>query len=189
MEQWAPLLREEGVELTFAPFLSHREMAALYRPGHIWTKVHGTLAGYLRRFAEVRRTSGYDVMYVYREGGLLAPAWLERRLCHGLPLVYDFDDAIYLPAASGANGWAAFVKSRRKVAVLCGMARHVTVGNEILASFARSASRSVTVIPSTVDTNVYTVGPRRQNLLPVVGWTGSATTVPHRHTCGRWRLR
>jgi hypothetical protein len=35
----------------------------------------------------------------------LGPAWIERLLASRVPIVYDFDDAIYLPATSAANAW------------------------------------------------------------------------------------
>ena len=44
-----------------------------------------------------------DVTYVYRECALLAPGWLDCLLAGGAPFVFDFDDAIYLPAASEAS--------------------------------------------------------------------------------------
>lgn len=182
IEQWAPLLREEGIDVTFAPFLSSRGMDVLYRRGHTWTKVRETARGYLLRLGEVLRPGSHDVAYVYREAALLGPPWIERLVSRKLPLVYDFDDAIYLPSTSGANAWAAVLKSPRKAAALCRLARHVTVGNETLAAFAAPLSRAVTIIPSTIDTAVYTVRHRAPNPRPVVGWTGSVTTVPHIRT-------
>jgi glycosyltransferase involved in cell wall biosynthesis len=59
------------------------------------------------------------------------------------------------------------------------VARHVTVGNEFLARYARDRARNVTVIPSTIDTDAYQIRPRARNRVPVIGWTGSVTTVPY----------
>jgi glycosyltransferase involved in cell wall biosynthesis len=53
------------------------------------------------------------------------------------------------------------------------------VGNELLAEFAGEYTRTVSIVPSTIDTDLYRVQPRPQNQLPIVGWTGSATTLPH----------
>jgi glycosyltransferase involved in cell wall biosynthesis len=55
----------------------------------------------------------------------------------------------------------------------------VTVGNEILARYAKDRAREVSVIPSTIDTDVYQIQPRDKNRVPVIGWTGSVTTVPY----------
>jgi len=179
IEQWAPRLRSEGIELTFSPFLSARGMDVLYRRGHAPTKARETARGYLRRLGELGRLGGYDVAYVYREAALLGPAWIEKRLARRLPVVFDFDDAIYLPAHAEANAAARFLKRPGKAAEVCRLARHVTVGNETLAEFARRHAAAVTVIPSTIDTDAYVVRARPPNPRPVVGWTGSGTTVPY----------
>jgi glycosyltransferase involved in cell wall biosynthesis len=93
--------------------------------------------------------------------------------------VFDFDDAIYLADTSRANAWSRGLKSGTKVETICRVASHVTVGNEFLARYARDVARDVTIIPSTIDTDIYQIQPRAKNRVPVIGWTGSVTTVPH----------
>jgi glycosyltransferase involved in cell wall biosynthesis len=178
IEQWAPLLARDGLQVNFAPFLTGHALDVLYRRGHRWAKLGFTLNGYARRLAATLRGQA-DVLFVYRESSPLAPAWFERLAFRDAPVVFDFDDAIYLPDASAANPWTRHVKSARKVAALCRRSRHVTVGSNELAAFAAKHSASVTVLPSTIDTDVYTVEPRPPNSRPVIGWTGSPTTVPH----------
>ncbi len=179
IEQWAPLLDRESVHVTFSPFLSRRGMEVLYEHGHAATKARETLRGYLTRLAEAFRSVAADVIFVYREAALLGPAWIEQILALRRPLVFDFDDAIYLADTSRANAWSRILKSATKVETICRVARHVTVGNEVLAGFARDRARRVTVIPSTIDTDVYQIQPRPRNRVPVIGWTGSVTTVPY----------
>ena len=99
-------------------------------------------------------------------------------------MVFDFDDAIYLPTASPANAWAAALRSPDKTDGLCRRARHVTVGNEHLAQYARERNPAVTVVPSTIDTDVYVPRERAPQPTPVVGWTGSLTTLPHLQALG-----
>ena len=169
----------ENVLVTFSPFLSHAAMDILHCPGHRWRKALSTLSGYARRLFQALQPGAHDVAFVYREAALLGPAWIERAISRKLPVVYDFDDAIYLPAASAANAWAAAFRSPKKVDAICGLSRHVVVGNERLADYARSRSLSVTVIPSTIDTAAYQVRRSRSRGRPVVGWTGSTTTLPY----------
>jgi glycosyltransferase involved in cell wall biosynthesis len=179
IEQWAPLLRREGVYVTLSPFLSRRGMDVLFEPGYVAVKAGETLRGYLRRLAEALRSISADVIFVYREAALLGPTWIERLLTLRRPLVFDFDDAIYLNDTSQANAWSRRLKPSAKAATLCRLARHVTVGNEFLAKFARDHAREVTVIPSTIDTDFYRIEPRARNRVPVIGWTGSVTTAPY----------
>jgi glycosyltransferase involved in cell wall biosynthesis len=152
-------------------------MEVLYEPGHVGVKVRETLRGYLRRLAETLRSASADVIFVYREAALLGPAWIEQLLALRRPLVFDFDDAIYLADTSRANAWSRMLKPVTKVETICRVARHVTVGNEFLARFAKDHAREVTVVPSTIDTDVYQIQPRARNRVPVIGWTGSRTTA------------
>jgi glycosyltransferase involved in cell wall biosynthesis len=179
IEQWAPLLCRAGVHVTFSPFLSRRGMDLLYEPGHVAAKAQEVLRGYLKRLADALLPGSADVIFVYREAALLGPAWIEQILSLRRPLVFDFDDAIYLADTSPANAWSRRLKSVSKVETICRVARHVTVGNEFLAGYAKDRAREVTVIPSTIDTDVYQIQPRARNRVPVIGWTGSATTVPY----------
>lgn len=48
IEQWAPLLRGNGIELQFAPFLTEAEMTAVYSAGW-WPKGAALVAAYTRR--------------------------------------------------------------------------------------------------------------------------------------------
>ena len=178
IEQWAPLLRRGGLQVTLSPFLSRRGMDLLYEPGHVARKAQEVLRGYLKRLTDAVCLGSADVIFVYREAALLGPAWIERFLALRRPLVFDFDDAIYLADTSQANAWSRGLKSVTKVETICRVASHVTVGNEFLARYAKDRARRVTVIPSTIDTDAYQIQPRAQNRVPMIGWTGSMTTVP-----------
>ncbi len=179
IEQWTPVLQREGVHVTLSPFLPRRSMELLYERGHVREKAWGVLRGYLRRFAEVFRPMSAGVIFIYREAAFLGPAWVEWLLALRRPLVFDFDDAIYLADTSQANAWSRGLKSTAKVETICRLARHVVVGNEFLARHAKDWATEVTVVPSTIDTDLYQVQPRARNRVPVVGWTGSVTTVRH----------
>jgi glycosyltransferase involved in cell wall biosynthesis len=180
IEQWAPLLSREDVHVTFSPFLSQRAMDLLYRKGNTLLKIAATIRGYVKRFKEAHRVDSYDLAFVFREAALLAPAVVDRRILGGLPWVLDFDDAIYLRSANEPSRWVGWLKDTGKTDALCRVARHVTVGNETLAKHARPISRAVTVVPTTIDTDAYVPEERRTaNLRPVVGWSGSLTTLPY----------
>ena len=179
IEQWAPRLAQDGVEVQLSPFLDDGAMDVLYAPGRVAAKAAGVLRGFGRRIRQLPRLAGFDAAYVYREAALLGPAWVERAVARRLPVVYDFDDAIYLPAASAPNARMSFLKDPGKAATLCRLAAHVTVGNDHLAAFARRHARQATVIPSTIDTEQYVPRPRAPAARPVIGWTGSPTTMPY----------
>jgi glycosyltransferase involved in cell wall biosynthesis len=177
LEQWAPLLASSGVSVTYSAFLSPSDFDLLYEPGRIARKGLAVLTGYAGRLRLLRTLGRFDVAYVYREAALLGSAWLEALIARRCPIVFDFDDAIYLSATSDANRAFGFLKRPGKVAALCKLASAVTVGNDTLAAFARCHAARVEVIPSTIDTDIYRVVHRDTNPRPVIGWTGSPTTA------------
>jgi glycosyltransferase involved in cell wall biosynthesis len=99
----------------------------------------------------------------------------------GIPIVYDFDDAIFLPNVSDANKAIGFLKNPGRVATILKLSTEVIVGNEFLAAYARRHAASVTVIPTAVDTSRFRprADPRRDDGELVVGWIGSPTTFPY----------
>jgi len=184
IEQWAPLLRAEGIDVAFSPFMSPAAMDVLYRGGHMGQKIGAMLRGYLKRVGETLSRRPAEVVFVYREASLLAPPLLEYLVARRTALVLDFDDAIYLADTSAANAWSRVLKWKAKTEMICHVARHVTVGNEFLARFAREHAPAVTVVPTTIDTDLYTMRSRPRNQRPVVGWSGSATTLPYLRVLG-----
>lgn len=177
MEQWAPLLAAEGVSVTHSPFLDGPALDVLYRPGHAAQKASAVFSGYVRRLRELAAFGRFDVLFVYREAAMLGTAWIESLAARKRPIVFDFDDAIYVPTTSDANRAFGFLKRTSKVPAICRLARAVTVGNEALAAFAREHSTHVEIVPTTIDTETYQVVARRPNARPVIGWTGSTTTA------------
>jgi glycosyltransferase involved in cell wall biosynthesis len=179
IEQWTPLLQQEGLGVTFSSFLAPSAMKVLYGRGRNIAKVWETFRGYLGRLRMLRTLPSYDVVFVHREAALLGSARLERAVARRLPVVYDFDDAIYLGPANTVNPWAASLRDSGKTEALCRLACHVTVGNDILAEYARPRASAVTVLPTTIDTEAYVVRERRARSRAVLGWSGSVTTLPY----------
>lgn len=183
IEQWEPRLRRAGVEITYRPFEDEELHAVLYRPGQTARKVGLLLRALARRAGHLRDLRRFDAVYILRESALLGPPVFERLIAHrGVPFVFDFDDAVFERYVSPSNGYLSYLKFPGKTGPICRLAAHVTAGNEYLAAYARRFNSRVTVIPTTVDTARYTVEPRPPNDVPVVGWTGSYSTVQHLQT-------
>ena len=180
IEQWEPLLRERGVEVTFKPFESNELHAVLYKQGHMAEKLKFVGEALRRRAGEVRSARGYDAVYVLREAALLGPPVFERWLARtGVPYVFDFDDAVFLTYVSPSNGYLSYLKFPGKTRAICRMAAHVMAGNQYLADYAGAVNERVTIVPTTIDTAKYSVEPRAENDVPVVGWSGSFSTAVH----------
>jgi glycosyltransferase involved in cell wall biosynthesis len=180
IEQWEPLLRERGVEITFKPFESKELNSILYKPGRMAEKLKLVGEALKRRASDVRSARGYDAVYLLREAALLGPPVFEWTLARkGVPYVFDFDDAVFVPYVSPSNGYLSYLKFPGKTRAICRTAAHVMAGNEYLADYARAVNERVTIIPTTIDTGKYTVEPRAENDVPVIGWSGSYSTAQH----------
>jgi glycosyltransferase involved in cell wall biosynthesis len=128
----------------------------------------------------MRFIKNYDVVYIFREAALLGPPLLERWIHHvGAPIIFDFDDAIFVSYRSPANGYLSYLKFAAKTRTICRIASHVMVGNPYLAEYARQVNDRVTIVPTTIDTDKYTVPAKKASRPPVIGWTGSYSTVQH----------
>lgn len=184
LEQWEPLLRERGVEITFASFEDEDLHALLYKRGMMRKKLQLVTRGLGRRLSLVRKVKQYDLVYILREAALLGPPVFERLIAQsGVPIVFDFDDAIFVSYRSPSNGYLSYLKFASKTKTICRIASHVMVGNPYLAEYARQVNQRVTVIPTTIDTEKYRVPERREKSgPPVIGWTGSYSTVQHLDT-------
>jgi glycosyltransferase involved in cell wall biosynthesis len=182
VSQYIPYLRDAGFDVTVSPFYSRDYFAIVYRPGNYLRKALGFIALAWRRWRELFAMRRYDVVLLYREAIPIGPPLVERWIHRlGIPIVYDFDDAIFLPAVSDANKAVSFLKNPQRVAQILKMSAEVSVGNGFLAAYARRFNSHVTVIPTAVDTNKFVplaVKPAGRTK-PVVGWIGSPTTFQY----------
>src|SRR5262249_36202260 len=145
---------------------------------HVVRKTATLLGSLVRRLRVALGVTGYDVLYVFRESALLGPALVERILAaRRVPYVFDFDDAVWIRYVSPANSYYSFLRFPRQTATVCRRARQVMAGSSFLAAYARRYNERVTVVPTTIDTEVYRPLPVRTEGLPVVGWTGSHSTA------------
>jgi glycosyltransferase involved in cell wall biosynthesis len=182
IEQWGQYLQRDGFHFTYDPFEDDSLHEVIYDPGRFAPKAGLIVKALVRRLALLPRVKHFDVVYVFREASLIGPAIIETVIArHGIPMVFDFDDAIWTPYVSPANKYLSHLKFFGKTAGLCRMSRYVLAGNAHLARYARRYNRQVAVIPTTIDTDVYRVRPLEDTHdRPVsIGWTGSYSTVQH----------
>ncbi len=184
VHQFFPHLRSQGFECEIAPFLSSEQFSQFYEPGRIARKFTGLAQSFFRRMADVIRAGRYDVVCISREAMLFGPPlieWLLAKIAR-CPVVFDFDDAVFVPYVSPTYGrFASWLKSPSKSARILAMSAHITAGNEYLAGYARQHNRRVTILPTVVDTEVFanTDPYPRSGARPVIGWIGSHSTAQY----------
>lgn len=181
IEQWQPYLQQQGISLDLSPFATEALMRVLYRRGHLAAKAAGLASAFARRSLQLMQLGQYDAVFIHRAMCLAGPAILERVISLSRkPVIFDFDDAIYLLNTTLANEEFGWLKCPRKTAAICRMSSHVVVGNSYLEGYARRYNPQVTIIPSSVDTERYRPGRKQQsNDRVVVGWMGSSTSQTH----------
>jgi glycosyltransferase involved in cell wall biosynthesis len=182
IEPWARYLERRGFRFTFVPFEDEALHEIFYRAGQHGRKAILMIRAFLRRVRVLTRVDRYDVVFLHREAALLGPAVLERWIVRrGIPLVYDFDDPLWIPYRSPTHGWLSRLKCPGKVASICRLATSVIVGNRRLEAYARRYTDRVHVVPSTIDLERYPVKPPSDADPVTLGWTGSHSTLPFLH--------
>jgi len=179
IEQWAPLLRAREVEIVFQPLKCEELHELLCQPGNYQRKLWLTLRAIARRARALSSLHEYDAVYLYCEASILGPALFERLIRRkGAPLVFDFDDAIFLRCPSPISGYLRLLKFPAKTGTICRLSSRVIVGNAHLAEYAARFNPHVSVVPSTIDLDTYRMpAARMPSRPPVIGWTGSHSTV------------
>ena len=181
LEQWAKRLPAEGLALDFVPFESPPLTKLLYQPGRRAEKAAWVLFDFMRRAGQLVNARRYDAIIVYREAALLGPAIYERLFAWtGVPIFFDFDDAIWLPSQIGVNGVFSKLHFWGKTATTCRLATGVIAGNEYLATYARKYNSRVYVVPTSIELEKYPLQPEHEDTDRfVVAWSGSLHTLQH----------
>ncbi len=182
VEAFLPYLKANGLEVEYAHILDSSDTKDFYGTGSAFQKakvVSRAFARRVRSLAPLFAKSCPDVVLVQREAFFLGGPWAERIAALRAPIIFDFDDAIWLHVVSEGNRRFGFLKNVTKIPTLLHLAQTVIAGNEHLANYARQHARRVVVVPTCVDTDRYTPAPNRARPEVVLGWSGSPATMPH----------
>ncbi|MGK2860885.1 MAG: glycosyltransferase family 4 protein [Chitinophagaceae bacterium] len=123
----------------------------------------------------------YDRIFIQRGAAPFGPPVFEW-IIHFIwrkPIVYDYDDAIWLQPQKKTTWSNRLIKAYYKVGMICNWSHTIVAGNEYLANYARQFNSKVMVIPTVVDTETRFVPSPviKSSRKPVIGWTGSHTTL------------
>lgn len=182
IEQWEPYLKQEGIIIDYFSFTDENLRNVLYKEGYVGKKAKELLKASFRRLNHIFKAADYDAVFLHRAASMIGPAWMEKMLkWRKIPIIYDFDDSIFLTDTSKANrrfGWAKFSS---KTADICRLSTSITVGNSFLADYARKYNERVTVVPTSIDTEKYQPSNNKNGFKErvVIGWTGSSTSQYH----------
>lgn len=178
--QFLPALQAAGFDVQMHPLFDSALFRLLYKRGHVAQKTAALLSRTLDRIRALG--SQFTMALIHREAYPIGPPLIERWLARrGIPYIYDFDDAVYLPNTSEANRMVGFLKRPSKVAEIVGRATEVIAGNAHLGDYARRHSSRVSVVPTCVDTAIWIprARPGSDAAPPIIGWIGTPTTTPY----------
>jgi glycosyltransferase involved in cell wall biosynthesis len=180
--QYIPHLAAQGIDLAIAPFFDREFFELVYQPGRTARKALLFIRQAIGRLRTVLQHGRYDLVVIYREAMPVGPPLIESMLAAAkVPLVYDFDDAVFLSNTSAANRWIGGLKNPQKTGAIIRKCDQVIAGNEFLAAYARRFNPSVHVIPTAIDVDLFVprTSPRADRAPLVVGWIGTPTTASY----------
>jgi glycosyltransferase involved in cell wall biosynthesis len=180
VHQFIPFLEASGVRCELREFVNPELYRVLYSSSNKLEKAYRIGLQSVRRFFDVRDAKGYDAFFVYRECFPFGPAFIEEHLRKlGRPIIYDFDDAIFLPEPTRLRD---ALRNPAKTSRIVQLADAVVVSNEHLRGYAAAYNKNVHVIPTSVDTDFFAPGPPREHAdgAPIrLGWIGSHSTAKY----------
>ena len=180
-EQYLPYLKENGFDYDWSYIITEQTDKRFYSPGNYFFKFTVLVAAVTKRLVELFRVKKYDIVFVQRECFMLGTAFFEKQFANTTKLIFDFDDAIWLPNVSKANQKLAFLKRPAKTKEIIGAASLVIAGNTYLANYARQFSGQVMTIPTTIDT-IHVHNRTKEHTAKktiAIGWTGSSLSLIH----------
>ena len=186
VKQFQDLLRSKGYEFKFLTTVPNKY---LYIPplirnipliSHVWLALMlifiiserlWQIIFNVRKFNVIvfQRDLLYRINFPFLE--FLIFSWAQK----GTRFVFDVDDAIYLDKF-GVRATARW----KKLSYILKRCDAVIAGNEYLKNNLKGIANAV-VIPTVVDTKIYPVE-SRENIVPIVGWSGVRTNLKYLKT-------
>src|SRR5690606_21158248 len=115
-EHFYGVLTEAGFEIQTQSFIDIETWNILYKPGNFFKKIFGFIKGIIRRVWMLFRLHRYKIVFIHREALPFGPPifeWLIKKVFRK-KIVFDFDDAIWLPNVSDSNKKLGWLKNYKK---------------------------------------------------------------------------
>ncbi len=181
IEQFLPFLQEKGINYTYAYILNEHDDRIFYKKGNFFLKIYVLIKALIRRIHHLKLLKTHEVVFIQRESYFLGTLFFEKTAGRkSKTIIYDVDDALWIPDTSEGNKFWRFLKSKKKCFKTASIADVVLAGNHWLVEKFRPYNKNVIYFPTVVDTNYYKPAILKENhTIPVIGWIGSSTTIKH----------
>lgn len=173
--QFGGHLKAAGIGLSVMPLLANDYLDATFS-GQRASKF-GLVLSYVRRFMRLAGEKSADAIWLQYELFPYAPSLFETlALPRGIPLIVDYDDAIFHQYDLHGNPLIRAVLGG-KLKPLLRRADLAICGNAYLQDYAERYCKRTEIVPTVVDTETYGIKPSPRPSGPVVvGWIGSPST-------------
>lgn len=179
VEQYIPYLKAAGIGCDLSPFVFAEFYRIIYSEGRYCKKTIYFIRGLFRRITDIFKLYKYDAVFIHREAcpfGWPIFEWLI--FISGKPIIFDFDDAIFIQNFNPVNKIYSFLKSPSKTKKIIKMASSVIVANRFLQEYAHKFNSHIYILPTSIDTERFKL-PERISCNLEIGWVGSPTTAPY----------
>ena len=181
VELYLPFLSEHRFSYKLLSFLDTSTWRIFYHRGNGLQRFFGIVRGFIRRAGHLFSSMKADYIFILREASPVGPPIFEFLLSKIFrkKIIYDFDDAIWLPGGEKVSWGKKWLKATWKIKYIIKWAYKISAGNEFLAAFARQNNSSVVIVPTVVDTQHghYLQKDQYTENKITVGWTGTHTTL------------
>lgn len=176
-EQFIKYWEEENYSVDISSFMSHRLLSIVHKKGHLFTKVTGTIIGFLKRVIEIPRLRKYDIVYIFLYVNPLGGPYLEKVYRKfSKKIIFDLEDNGFIKPNKDIS---QKLRSTEKTEYLVQTADHVITSSPVLnnACIAINKYKKATYISSSTDAERFLpVNKFTNDKKIVIGWTGTITT-------------
>jgi len=180
-EQYFSYLEKHGFECKLSYVISKKDDKKFYAKGNYVSKLLIFFKSIIIRTKDALAAPKYDIIFIFREALMTKHIFFEKLFAKsGAKLVFDFDDAIWLPTVSAGNERLSWLKDAGKTPYIISLCNMVFAGNRYLADYASDYCNNVKVVPTTIDTDLYKkIDVPKMDDRVCIGWSGSFTTIEH----------
>ena len=177
-EQHLGYLKRNGIKCTVRPFMSQRFYNIVYKEGMLLKKIGFTLLCYIKRIFTLFEAVRSDIVYLHLEASPFGPPVFECFLKFiKKKIIYDIDDAIFMPNYNQVNRIVKLLDDPNKVFKIFQFSSHIIVVTNYLKKRALAYNSNVTYIPPTIDTDKYhPKADYNKKGVVCIGWSGSRTS-------------
>jgi glycosyltransferase involved in cell wall biosynthesis len=178
-EQYFKYLEQTGITISTYPFYDLDTWKIMYQKGRIMAKFFGVLLSFVKRIGLLFQLNQFDYVFIHRELSPIGPPvfeWIIAKILRK-KIIYDFDDAIWL--TDEKFRLTNVLRCFWKVRFICKWSYKISCGNQYLMNYALQWNKNVIHNPTTIDTTHHTFIELSENELPIIGWTGSHSTLKY----------